>query len=406
MKKLILLSLSILGCHSTPAKLSQSNQSPLPVIQTEVTLETVEGFNFKWGGFSGLYLIQQEPNGDLLFWTLTDRGPNGAEFKRDKKRFRAFLSPNFTPSFVQLKFIKAENKVVVVKTIPFKNLANKPMTGLPPKEAVAKTEFATNDEGTEIESDNNGVDSESMTIDGQKHFWVGDEYLPSLLEFNESGRLQARISPAKEAGPVLKKNEIPSAYNFRHFNRGFEAIGYKNNKIFFMSQSPLRVKDAIKDKNFSVIRIGVFNTKTRIYEAEYLYPLTLKNVDKIGDLVMIDDNQFYVIEQNGDVGPDSVHHIYKVNLSSATNLVKTPLPRDPETYEKSELNSLVKTAEKTLAADLVKRGYSDYEKIEGLTIINDKTLAIINDNDFGVFTTSTGKTEVIYRKTVLGFITL
>ena len=271
---------------------------------------------------------------------------------------------------------------------------------------MAKTEFATNPDGSEIESDNNGVDSESMTIDGKKHFWVGDEYIPSLLEFNEKGKLIARISPAKEAGTALKKNEIPSAFNFRGFNRGFEAIGYKNDKIFFMSQSPLGVKDSAKDKEFSVIRIGVFNTKTRMYEAEYLYPLTQKKVDKIGDLVMIDETHFYVIEQNGDVGADSVHVIYKVDLSNATNLVKAPLPNNPETYSKTELNSLIKTAQKSMTVDLVARGYSEFEKVEGLTIIDDKTLAIINDNDFGIYTTHTGKTEVIYRKTALGLIAL
>lgn len=406
MKKLIILSLFVLGCKSTAPALESDTQPASSIIQTEITLENIDGFNFKWGGFSGLNFIRKEKNGDLLFWTLTDRGPNGAEFKRDKKRFREFLSPNFTPSFVQLKFIKAENKIVVSKTIPFKNRSGLPMTGLPPKAAVAKTEFATNPDGSEIESDNNGVDSESMTIDDKNHFWVGDEYLPSLLEFNPKGKLLARIIPAKDDQSALKKNEIPFAFNFRNFNRGFEALGFKNGKIFFMSQSPLGVKDVHKDKQYSVLRIGVFNARTRMYEGEYLYPLTMKKVDKIGDLVMIDDTHFYVIEQNGDIGPESVHLIYKVDLSAATNLVKSPLPRDPETYSKEELNSLVKTVQKTLAVDLVAGGYSEYEKIEGLTIVDEKTLAIVNDNDFGIFTNRSGKTEIIYRKTALGLIFL
>lgn len=404
MKFLIILPFFALACQASPTKSTKPSTSP--ITQIEVTLETIKDFNFKWGGFSGLNFIKKETNGDLLFWTLTDRGPNGAEFKRDKKRYRPFISPNFTPSFVQLKFIKAENKVVVVKTIPFKDLQNKPMTGLPPKDSFAKMEFATQTDGTDIETDNNGVDSESMTIDSKKHFWVGEEYLPSILEFNENGKLLARISPAAKAKVALKKNEIPHAFNTRKFNRGFEAIGYKNDKIFFMAQSPLGVDEAHKDKEFSVIRIGVFNTKTRMYEGEYLYPLTQKKVDKIGDLVMIDESHFYVIEQNGDIGKDSVHLIYKVDLSKATNLVKAPLERDPETYSSEELLAKVTPAKKDLAVDLVLGGYSEYEKIEGLTIVDDKTLAIVNDNDFGVSTDSTGKLEIIYRKTSLGLIAL
>jgi len=406
MKILTVLPLFVLACQAAPPNPTLSKTTTAPITQIEVTLDTIEDFNFKWGGFSGLTFIKKEANGDLLFWTLTDRGPNGAEFKRNKKRHRPFISPNFTPNFVQLKFIKAENKVVVVKTIPFKDLQNKPMTGLPPKDSLAKMEQATNTEGTNIETDNNGVDSESMTIDSQKHFWVGDEYLPSILEFNEKGKLLARIAPAALAKVALKKNEIPHAFSFRKFNRGFEAIGYKNDKIFFMSQSPLGVDGAHKDKEFSVIRIGVFNTKTRMYEAEYLYPLTQKKVDKIGDLVMIDEIHFYVIEQNGDVGKDSVHLVYQVDLTKATNLVKSPLARDPETYARQELLAHVTPAQKTLAADLVAGGYSEFEKIEGLTMIDDKTLAIINDNDFGVSTNPAGKLEIIDRKTSLGLIAL
>lgn len=402
---IIVLPLFVFACQAAPSNHHSVKPATPPITQIEVTLETIEDFNFKWGGFSGLNFIKKDTNGDLLFWTLTDRGPNGAEFKKNKKRHRPFISPNFTPSFVQLKFIKAENKVVVVKTIPFKDLQNKPMTGLPPKDSLAKMEQATNTDGANIETDNNGVDSESMTIDSKKHFWVGDEYLPSLLEFNENGKLLVRISPSSTKA-ALTKNEIPNAFSFRKFNRGFEAIGYKNDKIFFMSQSPLGVDGANKDKEFSVIRIGVFNTKTRMYEAEYLYPLTQKKVDKIGDLVMIDDTHFYVIEQNGDTGKDSVHLVYKVDLTTATNLVKSPLARDPETYPSTELLVQVKPAQKALVVDLVAGGYSDFEKIEGLTMIDDKTLAIVNDNDFGVSTTSAGKLEIINRKTSLGLIAL
>lgn len=402
MKKCILclaaLSLTS-ACQSQSKKLTLPEAPKVMLTTADVQLTPVEGFNFKWGGFSGLSFIKEEKNGDMLFWTLTDRGPNGTEFKRDKKVMRGFFSPNFTPSFIQLKYVKAENKVVIVKTIPFHNSDNKPMSGLPPKESISKVESPTDLTGTSLEQDNSGVDSESMTVDDKNHFWVGEEYFPSILEFNNKGKLLARILPASQPGAALKKNEIPNAYTHRGFNRGFEAIGYKNSKIFFMSQSPLKVPDAHKDKEFSVIRIGVFNTKTRIYEAEYLYPLTHKKVEKIGDLTMINDNEFYVIEQNGDVGSDSVHLIYKVDLSQATNLVKSPLEHNPEAYAQKDLLAKVTPAAKTLAVNLVKAGYSEFEKMEGLTIINDTTLAIINDNDFGV-----ENNKIIDRKAVLGIL--
>jgi hypothetical protein len=114
---------------------------------------------------------------------------------------------------------------------------------------------------------------------------------------------------------------------------------------------------------------------------------------------MINENEFYVIEQNGDTGPNSTHLIYKVDLSKATNLVKSPLERDPETYNSKDLLAKVIPVTKTLAVNLVTAGYSDFEKIEGLTIIDNTTLAVINDNDFGV-----DNDKITDRKTVLGII--
>lgn len=106
-----------------------------------------------------------------------------------------------------------------------------------------------------------------------------------------------------------------------------------------------------------------------------------------------------MIEQNGDVGADSVHLIYKVDLSKATNLVKSPLEHNPETYAQKDLLAKVTPVAKTLAVNLVKAGYHEFEKMEGLTIINGKTLAIINDNDFGV-----QDNKITERKAVLGII--
>lgn len=402
MKKTILFiaATSVFACQSESKKITLPDAPQAKLTTAPVQLDAIEGFNFKWGGFSGLTFIKKEKNGDLLFWTLTDRGPNGPEFKRDKKVMRGFFSPNFTPSFIQLRYSAKENKVSIVKTIAFTNSDGKPMQGLPPKEATAKVEHATDLIGTSLETDNHGVDSESMAIDSKNHFWVGEEYYPSLLEFDTKGKLLSRIFPAVKAGAPLKKNEIPNAYSHRGFNRGFEAIGHSHGKIFFMAQSPLKVPNAHKDKEFSVVRIGVFNTSSRMYEAEYLYPLTHRKVDKIGDLTMINENEFYVIEQNGDVGPNSVHLIYKVDLKAATNLVKSPLERDPETYSAKELLAKVTPAAKSLAVNLVQSGYSEFEKIEGLTIIDNSTLAVINDNDFGV-----DNNKIIDRKTVLGLIT-
>ncbi len=40
--------------------------------------------------------------------------------------------------------------------------------------------------------------------------------------------------------------------------------------------------------------------------------------------------------------------------------------------------------EKILHVDLNEAGYNQVQKVEGLTLIDPQTLAVLNDNDFGV----------------------
>ncbi len=351
--------------------------------------------DLNWGGFSGLQFIEQESTGDILFWTITDRGPNGFETKKNGRLYRPFMMPSFYPSIVKIRANKAEKSIEVVESIPLKNSTGEFLTGFPPKDSDGENtnfEIAVDVNANLLSTQGLGIDSESLAVDGQKNFWVGEEYFPSILEFDPQGTLLAQIKPAQKSGLRLKKNELPYEYRFRKLNRGFEALSYFKDRIYFMTQSPLEVETKPR-----FIRIGVFNIKTRFYEAEYLYPLDGETADKIGDMQMLNDKQFLVIQQNGEVGPNSTHLVYKVDLSNATNILKLKLSTAPELASRRGFPRGFKFTTKTLAIDLVKAGYADYEKVEGLSIIDDQTIAVINDNDFGV-----DGGRIILRPTALG----
>lgn len=64
---LSLVFVSALACQSKSHKLTLPEVSQVRLTTAEVKADTVEGFNFKWGGFSGLSFIKEEKNGDLLF---------------------------------------------------------------------------------------------------------------------------------------------------------------------------------------------------------------------------------------------------------------------------------------------------------------------------------------------------
>ncbi len=352
----------------------------------ELKLKEIKTFSdekkLHWGGFSGLQFIEKNKEGDLLFWTLTDRGPNADEYEKNGETYRPFFYPEYNPTFIKLKLSYADRTLEIIETKPFKNKLGQLITGLPPQnnpQKKIKYEIPVDLKGNIIQHQTFGVDSESLALDEKKHFWVGEEYEPSILEFDENGILLEQIKPSENDNQKLKKNQLPYAYSLRKLNRGFEALGYFNHKIFFMTQSPLETKN-----KSSFIRIGVFNTKTRYYEAEYLYPLENKKIDRIGDLQMVSDTHFYLIEQNNQSGEKGIHHVIHVDLSHSTNLVQYPFEKNPEETLYVDFPKNFKWAHRKLVIDLVHEGYTDFEKVEGLTLIDDQTIAVVNDNDFGI----------------------
>lgn len=117
-------------------------------------------------------------------------------------------------------------------------------------------------------------------------------------------------------------------------------------------------------------------------------------VDKIGDAVNIAPGRFLVIEQNAEINDSGVHSVYEIDLAGATDLLPrkgTPLSAsDVCSDEPSAVREgCIKPVKKKLVADLVAMGLIGFEKMEGLTVIDAKTLALVNDNDFDVMKKST-----------------
>ncbi len=306
-----------------------------PVIGT-----TMSGQKVKLGGFSGLQ-FSGEKEGALYFQTVTDRGPNGELNGID----RPFLLPDFSPTVVILKADLNTKELAVAAEIKLKKKDGSPLTGLPNSRLE---ENPIDVFGLYYSVDKEGLDVEGLVMDGEGGWWMADEYAPSLVRFNEEGKMLRRLTPG---------SELPRMYGDRKTNRGFEAVAKIENKIFGFLQSPLN-KETSKDGDFS--RIVEVDLETMKTSAEYFY-LFEKGNDKIGDAVAVGPKSFLVLEQNGKVGEHSQKYIYRITLGESDQLVK-----------------------KTLIADLKETPFNSLEKIEGLTLIDDHRLALVYDNDFQV----------------------
>lgn len=107
---------------------------------------------------------------------------------------------------------------------------------------------------------------------------------------------------------------------------------------------------------------------------------------KIGDMAAINDSMFLVLEA-ALRGTTDIKRIYLININQAT-------PVNSGLYGGLSLEGLVdstglasygiKAVKKTLFMDLLANGWpAILDKAEGLAILNDSTIAVCNDNDFG-----------------------
>jgi hypothetical protein len=312
------------------------------------------------GGFSGLFLESNQDKDVLIFMTHSDRGPNGDKIEdpRTGQIKRRFMYPDFQPFWKRFSINRKTKEIKLLNTIGLTLPNKKPLTGISNNN---EDEVLIDGNGKELKKDINGIDPESICFDG-RFFWMGEEYGPSLLKFSQAGELLRRYVPETsyaQAPDEIYKDSLPKVLLKTKLNRGFEGVACDGDKVYAILQSPL------PGENLDV-RLIEFNSVTEKVERELFYPLDSKKADKIGDMVF-SQGFLYILEQNDEVGDNSFHKVYKVELSS---------------FDKPE------RVNKILVKDLVKAGYSFAEKIEGLTVINDQEIAIVNDNDFGVHDSS------------------
>ncbi|MCS2149302.1 esterase-like activity of phytase family protein [Scandinavium manionii] len=338
---------------------------------------------------SGLLFTGKQ--GDALtFATVTDRGPNADSPNVGQNEAKIFVTPDFTPLLMS---IRVENgKAEATHLRPLHDEKGN-INGLPLQSGVigSTNEVALSDTLKTLTGDNRGLDTEGITPDGKGGFWLCDEYGPFMINVDGNGKIIAKHGPQALDGEKSIAGGLPNIIKWRQSNRGFEGITRTpDGRIIAAVQSTLDI-DGKSKKKALFTRLVSFDPATG-KTAMYGYPIDnvySKNSDaKIGDIVALDNDHILLIEQGGDKDDVMRNNIYKVDLSQASDLAAFDKPGEyPEFDSADQLAKRgIALASKTLAVDLRKLGWKQ-EKAEGLALIDGKTLAVANDNDFGVKTT-------------------
>ncbi|MDJ0508058.1 MAG: esterase-like activity of phytase family protein [Crocosphaera sp.] len=355
------------------------------------------------GGFSGLY-FEGFNGSNLRFVTHPDRGPLPLPI------------PDLQPEIVRFELNPSNDNITIIDRIGlFQSDGITPLTVLPNLQAgeqgTAYTDqFATDLSGNDIPNDPLGADLEGIVIDNRDNsFWMVDEYRPAIYHFNELGIMVNRFIPE---GTAAAGNEplgtfgteiIPSVYAQRRANRGFEAVALNEdtNTLYAFIQSPIDNPDtpeSTTSRNSDVLRIlelDINDAANPMVTGEFVYllenELFSNNVDRIGDAVWLDGNRFAVIQRDGAFGIDADKLVFEIDLSMATNIINFPNLINGQTLEESTAEELemagITPVSKKLLFNLPDLGYLAGDKPEGLALIPGgkyPTLAVLNDNDFGL----------------------
>jgi hypothetical protein len=361
------------------------------------------GAGYRLGGFSGLFALDAS---GTTFATLSDRGPNG-EIKVDGKKEMAFPLPTFTPRIVTLRL--DGNALQVVSTVllrladGFRDPVTKTrdVTGLPLMDGGGEAPYSTNGKDR-LPFDPNGVDTEGIALDPRDgSYWLAEEYGPSILHVATDGTVLARLVPnglRLDAPGENVRDILPGVLTRRKANRGFEgvAISPDGSRVFAILQSPLQNPDKTASEGSRHIRIVAVDTADQanprlagmyVYRAEAFGDVGAGEQDdvKIGDLAAISATRLPVGERDSEEG-GSHKKVYAVDLSQATDVSG----RDAisgTSLEQASMSDLKKAGivyvAKSMVVDLARLGFRP-DKFEGLAIVNRTTLAVVNDNDFGV----------------------
>ncbi|KUN19465.1 Tat pathway signal protein [Streptomyces corchorusii] len=326
------------------------------------------------------------------YWTVTDRGPNG-QIKVDGKKRRTFPVPGFDPAIVRIRV--SGDTIKVIGAMPLTTSSGKAVTGLPNQKSRDEAPY-TYDAQTPLSYDPNGLDTEGIVRAGDGSFWLVDEYGPSLVHVSARGKVLARYVP-KGLGltgadyPVVEA--LPSILLHRKTNRGFEGLAQLPGGDLVMAlQSPLSLPDADAGDASRTTRLLRFSPREKAVTAEYAYrfdPVDVVDPSeddtselKISSVVAVGGDRLLVEERT-----DKTARLQLVSLTRTSDILGGPWDDDTTAPSLEQLDDPaargVPVPAKRLVVDLGKvAGVPG--KIEGIARVDHDTLALVNDNDFGM----------------------
>lgn len=364
--------------------------------------------NLTVGIGSGAFRHPDDPPN--VIWTIGDRGPNIAcdEMEtvagvalpacKDVRNGRVYPTPDYAPSIYRTMLLD-DGRFRVTDVITLKDRDGRPLNGMPNPLRTATTETPLDGRGNRLPQDVHGFDAEGIVRLADGSFWVGDENGPSMAHVGADGRLIARHVPAGTEAEFSGarydvRGTLPAILTRRQANRGIESMAVSPDErfLYVIMQNPLANPDAAAYRAARNTRLFKIERAGMRVVGEYVYvlddpqsfrrdPSTRQNDPRISELMAVGLDRLIVLERT-----EQTTKLYEVALSGATDIAGSRWddPATRPTLEQTELAAAgIKPVPKLLRLDTADLP-EIVGKTEGMALLGDDAIALINDDDFGI----------------------
>ena len=364
-----------------------------------------------------------------VYWTLSDRGAN---FTCDEAvdlmgvaadaicpeadgvkagAGRVYPTPDYNVAIYQITLDPVASTFAVTKTLPMTTPKGNPIVGLTNPLTVAATEVPRDGSGKPLAQNANSIDAEGLVRLPDGRFFIGEENATGVAEVSAEGVVTRRFVPAGTEKDFASADypvsgSLPAILAKRTSNRGIESLSMSDDgqHLYALVQNPLSNPDAkaygtALNARLLKLQLGKDGGSTTLTPvAEYVYQLddwqkfkalgatdaTKPSSLRISEMTALGNDHFLVDERT-----DQIAKIFEITLDGATNILGTAwddVATSPTLEQSNDLAAAgivpVTKIERLVASSLGTSGYP--AKIEGMSLMPDGRLLLVNDNDFGI----------------------
>lgn len=208
------------------------------------------------------------------------------------------------------------------------------------------------------------IDGEGVSKATDGGFWVASEGAGTLTDTSNRPLEKLNFIFKTDAFGVIEDViTLPDSVNALQIRFGFEGVAEYNGKVYVAFQ---RAWEGESD-----VRIGIYDIVGETWEFVTYELDAVESQDGgwvgLSDITSLGAGEFLILERDNKGGPDAaIKRLYRVDVDG-------------------DADNMITTGEKTLVRDLVpllqSAGGLTYEKVEGLALMADGDVYIINDND-------------------------